>query len=134
MYEWSEELVVLFYILQPSLIQNCPKDETLSMLIYQLSFSWLLDIFDCTHGDSFLILSSYHNMIMQVLADNIGIPCRLVKGSHYTGVDDDAINIIKMDERFALVFFLCWYSINILLIDISLWTIWGHFLLKSFIQ
>lgn len=44
-------------------------------------------------------------MIMQVLADNIGIPCRLVKGSHYTGVDDDAVNIIKLDERLYLYFF-----------------------------
>lgn len=39
---------------------------------------------------------------MQVLADNVGIPCKLVKGSHYTGVDDDAVNIIKLDnERFC---------------------------------
>ena len=42
---------------------------------------------------------------MQVLADNVGIPCRLVKGSHYTGVDDDAVNIIKLAERFVLMLF-----------------------------
>lgn len=35
---------------------------------------------------------------MQILADTVGIPCKLVKGSHYTGVEDDAINIIKMDN------------------------------------
>lgn len=40
---------------------------------------------------------------MQVLADKVGIPCRLVKGSHYTGIDDDAVNIIKGEnERFSL--------------------------------
>ncbi|KAL2942431.1 Serine/threonine-protein kinase EDR1 [Bienertia sinuspersici] len=40
----------------------------------------------------------------EVLADNVGIKCRLVKGSHYTGVEDDAIDIIKMgDEREFLV-------------------------------
>lgn len=33
---------------------------------------------------------------MQILADTVGIPCKLVKGSHYTGVEDDAISIIKM--------------------------------------
>ncbi|CAL5397422.1 unnamed protein product [Camellia sinensis] len=32
----------------------------------------------------------------KVLADNVGLPCRLVKGSHYTGVEDDAVNIIKL--------------------------------------
>ncbi|KAL6493388.1 Serine/threonine-protein kinase edr1 [Orobanche gracilis] len=32
------------------------------------------------------------------LADNIGLPCKLVKGSHYTGVDDDAVNILKLQD------------------------------------
>lgn len=36
---------------------------------------------------------------MQILADNVGVPCRLVKGSHYTGVEDDAVNIIKLDNE-----------------------------------
>ena len=37
---------------------------------------------------------------MQVLADNVGITCRLVKGNHYTGSEDDALNVIKLtDER-----------------------------------
>ena len=32
------------------------------------------------------------------------MPCRLVKGSHYTGVEDDAVNIIKAeDERLWLL-------------------------------
>lgn len=38
------------------------------------------------------------------MADNISLPCRLVKGSHYTGIEDDAINMIKLeDERLLLV-------------------------------
>ncbi|WOK99183.1 serine/threonine-protein kinase EDR1 [Canna indica] len=48
-------------------------------------------------------LSRHRALLFKVLADNIGIPCKLVKGSHYTGVDDDAINIIKLDEREFLV-------------------------------
>lgn len=41
-----------------------------------------------------------------MLADSIKMPCRLVKGSHYTGVEEDAVNIIKLeDERYTLVFF-----------------------------
>lgn len=37
--------------------------------------------------------------VIQVLADDINFPCRLVKGSHYTGVDDDAVNIIKLEDE-----------------------------------
>ncbi|KAI3448664.1 hypothetical protein Pfo_005329 [Paulownia fortunei] len=36
--------------------------------------------------------------ILWALADSVGIPCRLVKGSHYTGVEDDAVNIIKLQD------------------------------------
>lgn len=42
---------------------------------------------------------SYIYVLLQILADIVGIPCKLVKGSHYTGVEDDAINIIKMDDK-----------------------------------
>lgn len=39
-----------------------------------------------------------------MLADSIKMPCRLVKGSHYTGVEEDAVNIVKLeDERYILV-------------------------------
>uniref|UniRef100_A0A2N9I7X7 EDR1/CTR1/ARMC3-like peptidase-like domain-containing protein n=1 Tax=Fagus sylvatica TaxID=28930 RepID=A0A2N9I7X7_FAGSY len=34
-----------------------------------------------------------------VLADKIKMPCRLVKGSHYTGIEDDAVNIIKLEDE-----------------------------------
>lgn len=47
---------------------------------------------------------SVSSLYLQVLADNVGIPCKLVKGSHYTGVDGDAVNIIKFgDHRYALI-------------------------------
>ncbi|KAG9451981.1 hypothetical protein H6P81_004885 [Aristolochia fimbriata] len=49
-------------------------------------------------------LSRHRALLFKVLADHIGLPCRLVKGSHYTGIDDDAVNIIKSDnEREFLV-------------------------------
>ncbi|KAF2287914.1 hypothetical protein GH714_003179 [Hevea brasiliensis] len=49
-------------------------------------------------------LSRHRALLFKVLADNTGLPCRLVKGSHYTGIEDDAINIIKLeDEREFLV-------------------------------
>ncbi|KAK2402949.1 Serine/threonine-protein kinase edr1, variant 2 [Trifolium repens] len=49
-------------------------------------------------------LSRHRALLFKILADNIKMPCRLVKGSHYTGVEDDAVNIIKLeDEREFLV-------------------------------
>ncbi|KQJ96788.1 serine/threonine-protein kinase EDR1 [Brachypodium distachyon] len=44
-------------------------------------------------------LSRHRALLFKILADSVGIPCKLVKGSHYTGVEDDAINIIKMDTK-----------------------------------
>ncbi|KAF8392406.1 hypothetical protein HHK36_022748 [Tetracentron sinense] len=47
-------------------------------------------------------LSRHRALLFKV--NNVGIPCRLVKGCHYTGTDDDAVNIIKLDnEREFLV-------------------------------
>ncbi|CAL0313061.1 unnamed protein product [Lupinus luteus] len=52
-------------------------------------------------------LSRHRALLFKVLADNIKMPCRLVKGSHYTGVEDAAVNIIKLeDERLCLLQFL----------------------------
>ncbi|XVF57302.1 hypothetical protein PTKIN_Ptkin06aG0194400 [Pterospermum kingtungense] len=49
-------------------------------------------------------LSRHRALLFKVLADSMKLPCRLVKGSHYTGVEDDAVNIIKLeDEREFLV-------------------------------
>nr|BAD02482.1 enhanced disease resistance 1 [Delphinium hybrid cultivar] len=44
-------------------------------------------------------LSRHRALLFKVLADNVGVPCRLVKGSHYTGIDDDAVNIIKLENQ-----------------------------------
>lgn len=43
-------------------------------------------------------LSRHRSLLFKVLADKVGIPCRLLKGSHYTGNDDDAVNIIKVEN------------------------------------
>lgn len=49
-------------------------------------------------------LSRHRALLFKVLADRIKMPCRLLKGSHYTGVEDDAVNVIKLeDEREFLV-------------------------------
>nr|UPW27189.1 serine/threonine-protein kinase EDR1 [Allium cepa] len=42
-------------------------------------------------------LSRHRSLLFKILADSVGIPCKLVKGSYYTGLDDDAVNIIKID-------------------------------------
>ena len=34
-----------------------------------------------------------------MLADRIDLPCMLVKGSYYTGTDDGAVNLIKLDNK-----------------------------------
>nr|XP_043614614.1 serine/threonine-protein kinase EDR1 [Erigeron canadensis] len=44
-------------------------------------------------------LSRHRALLFKVLAESVGISCRLVKGSHYTGVEDDAVNIIKLDNE-----------------------------------
>lgn len=44
-------------------------------------------------------LSRHRALLFKVLADYVGITCRLVKGSHYTGVEDDAVNIVKMTDE-----------------------------------
>ncbi|KAL3631716.1 Serine/threonine-protein kinase edr1 [Castilleja foliolosa] len=49
-------------------------------------------------------LSRHRALLFKTLADSVGLPCRLVKGSHYTGVEDDAVNIIKLlDDSECLV-------------------------------
>lgn len=44
-------------------------------------------------------LSRHRALLFKVLADCVGIPCRVVKGSHYTGTDDGAVNMIKLDNE-----------------------------------
>lgn len=43
-------------------------------------------------------LSRHRALLFKVLADRINLPCLLVKGSYYTGTDDGAINLIKIDN------------------------------------
>lgn len=45
---------------------------------------------------SFLYLLLY--VVVQVLVDSVGVPCRLVKGHQYTGSDDVAMNFVKIDD------------------------------------
>ncbi|KAF6152243.1 hypothetical protein GIB67_005897 [Kingdonia uniflora] len=41
-------------------------------------------------------LSRHRALLFKVLADRINLPCRLVKGSNYTGSNDGAVNLIKL--------------------------------------
>ncbi|RAL42562.1 hypothetical protein DM860_011180 [Cuscuta australis] len=43
-------------------------------------------------------LARHRALLFKVLADSIGVPCRLVKGQQYTGSDDVAMNFVKMDD------------------------------------
>ncbi|MED6152547.1 putative serine/threonine-protein kinase sis8 [Stylosanthes scabra] len=43
-------------------------------------------------------LARHRALLFKVLADSLGIPCRLVKGQQYTGSDDVAINFVKIDD------------------------------------
>ncbi|KAE8816658.1 Serine/threonine-protein kinase CTR1 [Hordeum vulgare] len=44
-------------------------------------------------------LSRHRALLFKILADSVGVPCKLVKGSNYTGDEDDAVNIIKVDKE-----------------------------------
>ncbi|GLT57609.1 hypothetical protein SLA2020_305700 [Shorea laevis] len=44
-------------------------------------------------------ISRHRALLFKVLADRIGLPCMLVKGSYYTGTDDGAVNLIKIDNE-----------------------------------
>ncbi|MQL93715.1 hypothetical protein Taro_026372 [Colocasia esculenta] len=48
-------------------------------------------------------LSRHRALLFKVLADHVNIPCKLVKGSHYTGGDHDAVNMIKLNNGEFLV-------------------------------
>ncbi|KAH7856678.1 hypothetical protein Vadar_004157 [Vaccinium darrowii] len=43
-------------------------------------------------------LSRHRALLFKVLADSVGIPCRLVKGQQYTGSGDAAMNFVKFDD------------------------------------
>ncbi|XP_075484107.1 serine/threonine-protein kinase EDR1-like [Primulina tabacum] len=42
--------------------------------------------------------SRHRALLFKVLADRIKLPCKLVKGSYYTGTDEGAVNLIKLDN------------------------------------
>lgn len=44
-------------------------------------------------------LARHRALLFKVLADSVGIPCRLVKGQLYTGFDDVAMNTVKIDDE-----------------------------------
>ncbi|CAF2119311.1 unnamed protein product [Brassica napus] len=44
-------------------------------------------------------LARHRALLFKVLADRIDLPCMLVKGSYYTGTDDGAVNLIKLDDK-----------------------------------
>lgn len=43
-------------------------------------------------------LARHRALLFKLLADGVGIPCRLVKGPQYTGSDDVAMNFVKIDD------------------------------------
>ncbi|KAK4256587.1 hypothetical protein QN277_006291 [Acacia crassicarpa] len=43
-------------------------------------------------------LARHRALFFKVLCDSVGIPCCLVKGIHYTGSDDVAMNFVKIDD------------------------------------
>lgn len=43
-------------------------------------------------------LARHRALLFKVLADSVGVPCRLVKGQQYTGSDDVAMNFVKIDD------------------------------------
>lgn len=46
-------------------------------------------------------------LVMQVLADSVGVPCQLVKGQLFTTSDDVAMNIVKIDDGRWASFCFC---------------------------
>ncbi|XP_047325342.1 serine/threonine-protein kinase EDR1-like [Impatiens glandulifera] len=43
-------------------------------------------------------LSRHRALLFKVLADSINLPCMLVKGSHFTGTDEGAVNLVKFND------------------------------------
>lgn len=43
-------------------------------------------------------LARHRALLFKVVADSVGIPCRLVKGQLYTGFDDVAVNFVKIGD------------------------------------
>ncbi|MCD7451759.1 putative serine/threonine-protein kinase sis8 [Datura stramonium] len=79
-----------------------PVGDPDSMLIAWRSLSHNLK---ATFGSMVLPLGSltvglarHRALLFKVLADSVGLPCRLVKGKEYTGSDEVAINYVKIED------------------------------------
>ncbi|KAI3515772.1 hypothetical protein L1887_14676 [Cichorium endivia] len=85
-----------------------PVGDPDKMLLAWRNFSYKLKV---TLGSMVLPLGAlkigmarHRALLFKVLADSIGLPCRLVKGKQYTGSSDVAMNFIKIgDEREYIV-------------------------------
>ncbi|XP_016500891.2 putative serine/threonine-protein kinase SIS8 isoform X1 [Nicotiana tabacum] len=73
-----------------------------SMLVAWRSLSYNLK---ATFGSMVLPLGSltiglarHRALLFKVLADSVGLPCRLVKGQEYTGSDEVAMNYVKIED------------------------------------
>ncbi|PHT47431.1 Serine/threonine-protein kinase CTR1 [Capsicum baccatum] len=79
-----------------------PVGDPDSMLIAWRSLSHNLK---ATFGSMVLPLGSltvglarHRALLFKVLADSLGLPCRLVKGQEYTGSDEVAMNYVKIED------------------------------------
>ncbi|KAJ6677075.1 SERINE/THREONINE-PROTEIN KINASE TNNI3K-RELATED [Salix viminalis] len=82
-----------------SLTIGLPRHRALMFKVLQFSFFLVLVL------DTLSLEAKLHPVkgidtteTLEVLADCVGIPCRLVKGHLYTGSDDVAMNFVKLDD------------------------------------
>ncbi|XP_061994268.1 serine/threonine-protein kinase EDR1-like isoform X2 [Rosa rugosa] len=76
--------------------------------------------------------SRHRALLFKVLADKINLPCMLVKGSYYTGTDDGAVNLIKIDSRIGSEYIIDLMGASGTLIPAKMWfmmclSIWKRF-------
>ncbi|CAI9113657.1 OLC1v1014300C1 [Oldenlandia corymbosa var. corymbosa] len=97
----SRELVTKLALLVSNYMGG-PVEDQEKILIAWRSLSYKLK---ATLGSMVLPLASltiglarHRALLFKVLADSVGIPCRLVKGHQYTGTHDAAINFVKVDD------------------------------------
>jgi sterile alpha motif and leucine zipper-containing kinase AZK len=57
-------------------------------------------------------LSRHRSLLFKVLADRVNLPCKLVKGICYTGTDEGAVNLVKVDFDRYLHMYLYHHSDN----------------------
>ncbi|KAL9168046.1 hypothetical protein ABFS82_05G135800 [Erythranthe guttata] len=67
------------------------RARNLELRIYLNTIALPLGFLDIGH-------SRHRALLFKVLADRINLPCKLVKGSYYTGTDEGAVNLVKLDD------------------------------------